>query len=324
MPGTNKTSALRRIRIDGLVAAKEVFLREIETVARDDLERAEPLFRWRRLEQIRRRLEETSRQVAEACASEGSEPADLAPPSRRAYQLISYLASQEHLETHLATLRRLDGRDKPQDAFRARLDHTGGLYRIEHGPSGTRLLVSEGFVGAPDTVLQALVRLATPYARKRGPRQVVREYADGPRYASTIRRVEGSGGAYRSRPIGRVYDLRDLFESVNRCCFEGRLAAPRLLWSERVPRVEFGHYEPATDTVRLSRRLDSSAVPRFVLEHVMHHELLHRVLGSEGKGGRRLYHSARFRREERRFPRYREAELFLHQLARTLGQPRRA
>jgi hypothetical protein len=323
MTGTHKTYALRRIRLDGLVAAKEAFLRDIESVAREGLERTEPLFRWRKVEAIRRRLEQASRQVADECAAEGFEPADLAPPSRRAYQLISYLTSPEHLETHLATLQRLDGRDGRQDAFRARLDHTSGVYRIEHGPSGTRLLASEGFVGAPDTVLQALVRLATPYARKRGPRQVVREYADGPRYASALRRVEGSGGAYRSRPSGRVYDLRDLFESVNRSCFEGRLAAPRLLWSERVPRVECGHYEPATDTVRLSRRLDSPAVPRFVLEHVMHHELLHRVLGSEVKGSRRLYHSARFRREERRFPHYREAELFLRRWARTRGERRR-
>jgi hypothetical protein len=83
-----------------------------------------------------------------------------------------------------------------------------------------------------------------------------------------------------------------------------------------VPSREFGHYEPATDTVRLSRRLDSAAVPRFVLEHVMYHELLHRVLGAERRGDRRRYHSARFRREERRFERYREAEALLEALAK--------
>jgi antirestriction protein ArdC len=82
-----------------------------------------------------------------------------------------------------------------------------------------------------------------------------------------------------------------------------------------VASVEFGHYEPATDTVRLSRRLDSPDVPPFVLEHVMHHELLHRVLGAERRGDRRRYHSARFRREERRFEGYPEAEAFLEKLA---------
>jgi hypothetical protein len=144
---------------------------------------------------------------------------------------------------------------------------------------------------------------------------VVREYSEGARYVATIRQVEGSGGAYRSRPVGVVYDLGELFDSVNRSCFRGELTPPRLLWSERVPSVEFGTYEPATDTVRLSRRLDSAAVPRFVLEHVLHHELLHRVLGGEARGGRRVYHSARFRREERRFPRYLEAEAFLRRMA---------
>jgi hypothetical protein len=63
------------------------------------------------------------------------------------------------------------------------------------------------------------------------------------------------------------------------------------------------------------RTLDSEEVPRLVLEHVLHHELLHRLLGAEQHNGRRRYHSARFRREERRFRGYREAEAFLKRVA---------
>jgi hypothetical protein len=161
-----------------------------------------------------------------------------------------------------------------------------------------------------------LIRLATPYARKRQPRRDVREYAEGMRYAEVLRQVEGAGGAYRSRPAGEAYDLQDLFDGVNRHYFGGEMVPPRLLWSERVPSREFGHFEPATDTVRLSRRLDRPEVPRFVLEHVMHHELLHRALGAERSGERRRYHSATFRRQEKRFEQYREAEAFLEALAR--------
>jgi hypothetical protein len=314
--GAHSSGAGRRLRIKGLVAAKEALLRELEDLARNGTGEAGPLFRWRALEEFRLRLTETAGRVADLCASDGSEPADLAPPSRRAYQLLSYLATRNHLEAHLDTLRALHGSADHNDHIAIRLDHIGALYRIERGHLGTRLQASEGFSGAPQAVLQALVRLATPYARKRQPRQVVREYAEGVRYSSTLRKVERSGGAYRSRPAGRAYDLAELFESINRGYFAGSLTAPRLLWSERVPSVEFGHFEPATDTVRLSRRLDDPSVPRYVLEHVMHHELLHRVLGGEARGERRLYHSARFRKAERRFARYREAEAFLRELGR--------
>ena len=303
------------IRVGGLVAAKDRFLDEIAAFLRAGAVPSEPLFGWQAVETLRMRIGETARQAAEACSAQGSEPAGLPAPSRRAFQLISYLASGARLEEHLETLRRMEWAQRSHGVVDARLDHTGSLYRIERRPASIRLVVSEGFIGAPDSVLLALARLATPHARKRQPRRDVRDYADGSRFADVLRQVESSGGAYRSRPAGAVYDLRDLFDRVNQGYFDGRLAPPRLLWSERVPSVEFGHFEPATDTIRLSRRLDSADVPRLVLEHVMHHELLHRVLGAERRGDRRRYHSARFRREERRFDGLREAEDFLEKLA---------
>ena len=308
-PASHSSTA---IRVGGLVAAKDRFLEEFGIT----LDRAGPLFGWQAIETLRHRMGEVARQAEEACARQGAGPADLAAPSRRAFQLLSHLASGERLEEHLDTLRRLQSAEPRDDRLDARLDHTGSLYRIERRPESIRLVVSEGFVGAPDAVLLALARLAIPYARKRQPRREVREYADGIRFAEVLRQVEAAGGAYQSRPAGAVYDLRQLFDRINRQYFAGGLAPPRLLWSERVASIEFGYYEPATDTVRLSRRLDSTDVPPFVLEHVMHHELLHRVLGAEQRGDRRRYHSAKFRREEQCFERYREAEAFLERLAR--------
>jgi hypothetical protein len=303
--------------IGGVVAAKDRFLEELEASASDGGGATAPLFRWQAVEDLRRRMADASRQVAELCLNQGVEPADLAAPSRRAFQLISFLAEGRHLEEHLQALRHLASSNWTDGRLVARLDHSGSLYRIERRAESTRLVVSEGFVGAPEAVLQALARLAIPYARKRQPRRLVREYVEGERFAEVLRQVETAGGAYRSRPVGMAYDLRDLFDGVNEQYFGGALVPPRLLWSERVPSVEFGHYEPATDTVRLSRRLDSAAVPRFVLEHVLRHELLHRILGAERRGDRRRYHSVRFRREEKRFPRYREAEAFLEKLAKS-------
>jgi hypothetical protein len=304
------------IRVGGLVSAKNRFLDEIGRGMRDEGIGVEPLFGWQAVEAVRARLAEAARLASEACAEIGSTPADLAAPSRRAFQLISYLAAGTHLEEHIETLHRMRSAQRTESRFDVRLDHMGCLYRVERGPASTRLVASEGFVGAPEPVLLALARLATPYTRKRQPRRDVRGYAEGSRFAGILLQVESSGGAYRSRPAGAFYDLRDLFDRVNQRYFGGRLAPPRLLWSERVPSVEFGHYEPATDTVRLSRRLDSADVPRPVIEHVMHHELLHRVLGAERRGDRLRYHSARFRREERRFEGYLEAEATLKKLAR--------
>jgi hypothetical protein len=81
---------------------------------------------------------------------------------------------------------------------------------------------------------------------------------------------------------------------------------------------EFGVFVPATDLILISSQLDSPEVPSFVVEHVLHHELLHRVLGGRMDVGRRVYHTPAFRRQERQFPRYAEADAFLQAMARRL------
>jgi predicted metal-dependent hydrolase len=55
-------------------------------------------------------------------------------------------------------------------------------------------------------------------------------------------------------------------------------------------------------------------VPRFVLEYVLYHEMLHLLFPVRMKGSRRCVHSAEFQAEERRFPMWQEAERLLKQL----------
>jgi hypothetical protein len=116
-----------------------------------------------------------------------------------------------------------------------------------------------------------------------------------------------------------AYDLEAAFQRVNRTMFHGRLSRPRLSWLATTSLREFGHYVPATDLILISSQLDSAAVPEFVLDHVVHHELLHRQLGARLSGGRRVFHTAGFRRQEKRFPGYAEADAYLQRMARGSG-----
>ncbi len=302
------------LRMPRVVRTKDEFLVEAEAIT-DDQDRTSPLFGWGQVDDLRRRIGLSADRIQAACRRRGGSPGDLPARSRRAYALLRFLASDDQLEAHLDTLarlRRLDGR------VAARLDHCGGLYRIERSKVSARIIVSEGFVGAPPPVVEALVRLAAPYARRGRHRAVVHVYADGDGYAAVLRAVEASGGSATSATRGEVYDLAEVYCEVNRTWFGGQPTPPRLAWTERPTRVEFGHYEPSSDTVRLSRSLDSREVPRFVVEHVMHHELLHRELGAERASGRRRYHTPRFRKAEAEFPRLAEAEAFLRRLGARL------
>jgi hypothetical protein len=170
--------------------------------------------------------------------------------------------------------------------------------------------VNEAFIGAPTVILQALWQVT---CIRKDPRQMrlIREYAHGEEY-----REAGLDlaliGVQRSKNVRGVhYDLHDVFTRVNARYFDAQMDKPILTWNETITHAKFGHYVPATDTVMIGIALDSEAVPRYVIEHVMHHELLHRDMGVEFVNGRRTAHSAQFKAAERRFRDHQRAEQFL-------------
>lgn len=118
-------------------------------------------------------------------------------------------------------------------------------------------------------------------------------------------------------PIG---EHRSLLESYLRVMTATGLALPnppRLSWSKTASRSRFGHQDEAHDCIVLSRILDDSKVPEFVLDFVVYHELLHIAIPPRrGSGTKMIMHSREFRAAERRFPQWREAEKWLDRLAR--------
>jgi predicted metal-dependent hydrolase len=77
-----------------------------------------------------------------------------------------------------------------------------------------------------------------------------------------------------------------------------------------------GHYNAHTDTLMLSITLDAVPVPRYVIDYVMYHEMLHKQFGVSVVNGRRYAHTPEFRAAEQAFARYEEAEAYLAQMRR--------
>ena len=92
-----------------------------------------------------------------------------------------------------------------------------------------------------------------------------------------------------------------------------------LLWVLRtdfgLTGTKFGHYEFVHDQLCISSTLDRPDVPAFVIDHVMHHELLHKKHGFRWQGTRQHTHTHAFRADERTFPHYEEAACFLDQIS---------
>jgi hypothetical protein len=121
--------------------------------------------------------------------------------------------------------------------------------------------------------------------------------------------------SFRAR--GEARDLRPVFDYVNACYFEGGIRSPDLAWAKESPATRLGFYFEPLSLLAVNKVLDSEKVPRFVLEFVVYHELLHGVMEAKGSPARRIHHTREFRERERAFSMYKDAEGWLTKLARS-------
>lgn len=189
--------------------------------------------------------------------------------------------------------------------------------RLREGKLLVRL--SDLLEGAPDYVLRALahILLAKMYRKPINREHAVRYR----RYVSTshmsrkahlVRQMRG-----RKRivsPRGHTYDLEAIFEDLNTRFFYGLLARPEMTWSTERARNRLGHYDPAHNAIVVSRVFDHPRVPRYAVEYIVYHEMLHLKHPVKLRGGRRCVHSAEFRVEEAQFPQLEAAKRFLRVL----------
>jgi len=173
--------------------------------------------------------------------------------------------------------------------------------------------ISDQLEGAPASVQEALAwMLLSKIFRKTVPKRHTRRYqlyterADVREKSLLLRRVRG-----RKRivsPQGGTYDLEEMFDDLNGRFFDGMLARPNLTWSPKRSRRTLGHWDPAHNTIVISRIFDDPAAPRFLVEYVLYHEMLHLKHPVEHRTGRRrLVHTKAFYEDERKFPRYKDA-----------------
>jgi hypothetical protein len=112
---------------------------------------------------------------------------------------------------------------------------------------------------------------------------------------------------------GDSYDLNEIFEALNQTYFKSSLPKPVLSWSSRKTYRILGHHDSTHETVIVSKSLDDKNVPRFVVEYVVFHEMLHIFHPTEHRNGRRFNHTPAFRRNERKFRYFEEAESWIEQ-----------
>lgn len=117
---------------------------------------------------------------------------------------------------------------------------------------------------------------------------------------------------------GQVYNLDKIFDSLNYAYFGGSLEKPTLTWSVRKTYRILGHHDATHKTIVVSRSLDSVTVPKYIVEYIVFHEMLHIYHPAKIVNGRRYHHTPAFRRNEQKFAYYEEAEEWIEKNVRKL------
>ncbi|MEI7011760.1 SprT-like domain-containing protein [Leptospira licerasiae] len=118
----------------------------------------------------------------------------------------------------------------------------------------------------------------------------------------------GTGNFKKLKEVGAVYNLKAILEKISSFYFP-KMDAKLLSigWADRLGKRRLGSYEKRNMNIRISPILDHKEVPLYVLEHVVHHEILHHILPTRIKNGQNSIHSPEFKRMEKEYVRYREA-----------------
>ncbi|HWA92964.1 MAG TPA: SprT-like domain-containing protein [Terracidiphilus sp.] len=182
-----------------------------------------------------------------------------------------------------------------------------------------RVSLSDLLEAAPESVLRAIahILLAKLYRKSIDPMHNVRykRFTTSAAVVNAMERMRNLRGAKRYfGPEGRYYHLEEVFDSLNMRFFGGMLGRPELTWSEGMAKRSLGHYDAAHNTIVVSRVFDRPSSPRYAIEYLLYHEMLHLKHPVKMRGLRRCVHGPEFKAEEKLFPQLPEALAFIKRL----------
>jgi hypothetical protein len=195
------------------------------------------------------------------------------------------------------------------------------MVSIAYPPMGPiRLRVHRAFLAAPLDVRIALKQYCR--TRRKAAWTAVAAYARDIGEDPTERSRPKRRSSVAGRTKGRLFDLDQIFKDVNATFFSGRLKCG-IEWGRdrnkqrrgrRSKSIRYGSWNPTTQTIRIHPRLDDARVPFEFVRYIVFHEMLHIVVPSELKNGRRIDHPPAYRKLEAQYPDFEQMKALSREL----------
>ena len=267
------------------------------------------------LDSICNEIRSLSAHIEEDIAQDDIQPDQLTANTRAIRGWLAFFADPDNCTAYAEALARAKGAIEPHIQRSPRLHIPAlihlrpmkGVYRLRGFRDGTRVSLPTPMISFDDQAFELLAGLALD---DQSNKQAVVQELTSEACQSVQAELESLGGIVE-RSAGMVHDLTESFARVNKAYFNGTMPRPHLTWNSIFTHRKFGHYDCVRDTLMVSSSLDQASVPAFVVDFIVYHELLHKQLGIRWRNGRARAHTPEFKRQERKFAQYEEAERHL-------------
>jgi hypothetical protein len=174
-----------------------------------------------------------------------------------------------------------------------------------------RARVHHMFLEAPPVITRALARYIA--SNERDSSRELGAFIEAHQADIQPTRTPGLRGPQLLETRGRFFDLQEMFDGLNARYFQGQIDA-RVSWGgrggarrRRRTSMKMGSYSVEEKLIRIHPSLDRDFVPRYFVEWIVFHEMLHQVHTIKVVGGRRVFHPPAFLAQERTFHDYHRA-----------------
>ena len=170
--------------------------------------------------------------------------------------------------------------------------------------------IHQMFTTAPPEVIDALAAFVGESKPSREQEQLLDHWIESKR--NVIRQQRENEAV---QPIGEFHDLSLYYNRLNKLYFKHGIQA-RITWTLAAQKrkrtsIQMGSYSDELKLIRIHPALDQSWVPRYFVEFVIYHEMLHQAYPpSLGAPNGATVHTPEFRREERKFKHFEKARRF--------------
>jgi predicted metal-dependent hydrolase len=187
-------------------------------------------------------------------------------------------------------------------------DNRYSMVAVRRSPVGYRVRIHRMFAGVEPKVVRALARYVVHNDQRASTalgayieqnKHIIKQQPRRPRRVTL-------------RTAGRVYDLQDIFDRLNREYFAGSMSA-RITWGPSIRRrgprtsIKMGSFSVEDRIIRIHPSLDQGMVPAYFVSWIVFHEMLHGKHEVTRVGGRRCFHTRAFQAEERTFAEHERA-----------------